>query len=416
MPKKPATIPHVSWREGRPRFSPGPRLRALGHAGRDLRHPDGRWYTRGEAVDWSDAFTRQLAADAAKARKSQAAGRNGKTGRVAASGLPLKGRDNLLTLEAMFEAWFRSSRFQPGREDSYARRTVEDYQVKARAIRRHDAELYGSAVVALTRPICRGVFEALRESTGLATARGAMLALSAAVSWAQLTGRLPEGFPNPAMKLQMPGSNRRERFGTREEVAALVAAADALGWPWAGDMIVLGVWTGQRQADRLAFVDRGLFRGRRQFRQSKTGAIVEIPDSPMLAARLAAAAQRRAAAGVVSPVLVLDERTWRPMERRAWNEAFGAVKARAIADAAKAGSDTLADLATLHDGDFRRTAVTWLAMAGCTIPQICAITGHTLASATEILQHYLVLNPAMADTAIGQLVTWYDSEILPSGA
>lgn len=59
MPKK-SPHPHVSWRNGRPRFQPALTLRAAGHKGRDLRHEDGRWFTFGEAIDWSVAFCAEL--------------------------------------------------------------------------------------------------------------------------------------------------------------------------------------------------------------------------------------------------------------------------------------------------------------------------------------------------------------------
>ena len=50
------SIPHVTWREGRPRFIPGRHLRAEGFKGRDLRHDDGRWFTIDEAAAWSEQF------------------------------------------------------------------------------------------------------------------------------------------------------------------------------------------------------------------------------------------------------------------------------------------------------------------------------------------------------------------------
>lgn len=43
----------------------------------------------------------------------------------------------------------------------------------------------------------------------------------------------------------------------------------------------------------------------------------------------------------------------------------------------------------LHFNDLRGTAVTLLAAAGVAIPQICAVTGHTLQSATRILEKYM---------------------------
>ncbi|GAA2872033.1 hypothetical protein GGQ99_000951 [Aminobacter niigataensis] len=59
MPKK-SPHPHVNWRDGKPRFSPGQALRVAGHKGLDLRHPDGRWYSFGEAIDWSNNFTKTI--------------------------------------------------------------------------------------------------------------------------------------------------------------------------------------------------------------------------------------------------------------------------------------------------------------------------------------------------------------------
>ena len=46
-------LPYIVWRDGRPRFSPGPRLRSLGFKGEDLRHSDGRWLSLEEARNFS---------------------------------------------------------------------------------------------------------------------------------------------------------------------------------------------------------------------------------------------------------------------------------------------------------------------------------------------------------------------------
>ena len=65
---------------------------------------------------------------------------------------------------------------------------------------------------------------------------------------------------------------------------------------------------------------------------------------------------------------------------------------------AKAGITGL----TFHD--IRGTAVTRLAVASCTIPQIAAITGHSLKDVSEILDaHYLHHDPALAEAAISKL-------------
>ncbi len=54
----------------------------------------------------------------------------------------------------------------------------------------------------------------------------------------------------------------------------------------------------------------------------------------------------------------------------------------------------------LHFNDLRGTAVTLLAAAGVAISQICAVTGHTLQSATRILEKYMARTAALSKAAI----------------
>jgi integrase len=57
---------------------------------------------------------------------------------------------------------------------------------------------------------------------------------------------------------------------------------------------------------------------------------------------------------------------------------------------------------TFHD--LRGTAVTRLAIAGCTEAEIAAITGHSLRDVAAILDsHYLHRDPALAESAIRKL-------------
>jgi integrase len=59
---------------------------------------------------------------------------------------------------------------------------------------------------------------------------------------------------------------------------------------------------------------------------------------------------------------------------------------------------------TFHD--LRGTAVTRLAIAECTEPEIAPITGHSLRSVRAILDtHYLARDPALGDSAITKLET-----------
>ena len=54
----------------------------------------------------------------------------------------------------------------------------------------------------------------------------------------------------------------------------------------------------------------------------------------------------------------------------------------------------------LHFNDIRGTAITLLAEAGATVPQIVSITGHTMQSATRILERYLSMRPALSKAAM----------------
>ncbi len=54
----------------------------------------------------------------------------------------------------------------------------------------------------------------------------------------------------------------------------------------------------------------------------------------------------------------------------------------------------------LHFNDLRGTAVTLLAEAGCTTPEIATITGHSLEWADRILKKYLARTQKISDAAI----------------
>jgi integrase len=62
----------------------------------------------------------------------------------------------------------------------------------------------------------------------------------------------------------------------------------------------------------------------------------------------------------------------------------------------------------LHFHDLRGTAVTRLALAGCSVPQIAAITGHSLKDVQSILEtHYLGGTLELAEAAIIKLNAVY---------
>ena len=85
-------------------------------------------------------------------------------------------------------------------------------------------------------------------------------------------------------------------------------------------------------------------------------------------------------------------------EKRPWtSDGFRASWGKACKQAGVIG-------VTFHD--LRGTAVTRLALAGCTEAEIATITGHSLRSVRAILDtHYLSRDPALGESAIRKLET-----------
>jgi hypothetical protein len=403
MAKDAPKIAHVAWRDGRPRFAPSTTLRAQGYKGEDLKNEKtGKWMTAGEALDWSRNFSRRLETERRKEKLKAGVPRE----KVINVPVAVSVIRQQYPVSLLFDQ-FLHAQTNP-RFGDLAEKTQTDYRQKSRIIQKHAPDIWQAEAEALTKPICLGLYDTLRTKAGNTSAVGAMTILGVALQWAMDRGRLASMLINPAHKLKMKTPEPRLRIATREELSVLIDTADALGWPEMGDMFTLAVWSGQRQADRLQFTTKGRERGRLIIQQNKTKAIVSMTEANELKKRLDAATKRRTEAGVISPYIILNERTWKPFVADYYRRRFEEVRRHA-----KKKLPTLADLT---DADFRDTSVTWLAMAGCTIPEICAITGHSLKTAHDILKHYLALNQDMADAAITKLANWFDKEKLADDA
>ncbi|MFN7010078.1 MAG: tyrosine-type recombinase/integrase [Allorhizobium sp.] len=389
--KKPAQpkIRYIAWRRGRPRFEPSPTLRQRGYSGHDLKTPDGEWMREHEARLWSADFARKLEAEAREQKR--------KRGRPKApTGLPVARRST--SVGDLLEDWLHVQH-NPSIADLRPN-TVRYYRQQLTVLETHAPDIWSAAAEALDKPVCIGLYDKLRSKIGLNTAVATLRVLGIGLQWGMDRGRLPSMTVNPAHKLKMKTPAPRIRAGTPEEVAHLVATADAFGRPEIGDMVTLAIWSGQRQADRLALSYSGRGTGRLIFRQEKTRAIVSVPEAPELASRLDAALERRRRAEVISPYVILDERRWLPFQPDYYRHMFDDIRA--------AAAKTMPSLKTLRDQDLRDTAVTWLARAECTIPEICSITGHSFVTANTIMKHYLAMHPEMADNAMAKMVAWFE--------
>lgn len=381
-------IKHIEWRDGRPRFKPGPGLREKGHKPQDLKHPNGQWFTQGEAVDWSNEFVKRLTAT-----KQENAP-------VAMPTVPMMARKKapaVYPISKLMEEWLKSPRVL-----CKAAATIKDYKQKSRVIENHDPDMWASEVLALDQTICFGLYEDLWSTRGLATARGTLVVLGMAIKWGMRSGRLKGMHINPARDLDMQQPDPRARFLTKEEFDCLVAIAEGPLFKRIdiADMLYCGVWTSQRQYDRLHLKHSAFRNGRFVLRQNKTGAIVNPPVAKTYQDRLDAAAERRRQNGVISPYVHLNENTWKQWSNWTYRNVFSDIRAEA--------AKKMPSLKNVMEKDLRATGITWLALAGNTLPQICAVSGHSMQGAHQILKHYLALHPEMATTAIGNLVTWYE--------
>jgi hypothetical protein len=403
MAKVTLKITHVAWRDGRPRYNPGPKHRKLGLKGEDLRHPDGRWFTAEEAMRWSSQV---LQPRIEEIRRAKAEGKR----------KPRAKAPGVYTVEDMFEYLWRSPKFTGGRGGAAGRRvlaerTVHDYRLKARSLMDYDPVLAGSDIRALTKPILIGLFERLWQDKGHHMAHGIMAVLRLALTHAERHGRIPA---NPARGLGLETPAERLRVGSLEEMQRLIRTADAIGETMIGHAIMLGLMTGQRQGDRLSLQDAGHDEGVRRFRQAKTGAIVEIPETPQLTQRLAQARKERETWGVKVAEIIVDQRSRRRFTTFSYGKRFARVRAAAIAGVRGEDGKWIVEptpsLDGFRDQDLRDTAVTWLARAGCSIPEIRSITGHDEQSIYKILKHYLAVDAEMARHAVGKLVGYLEDK------
>lgn len=258
-----------------------------------------------------------------------------------------------------------------------ADRTRLDY---VRQIKLIEAKFGDFPLSAMDDRRTRGEFMEWRDKLALKSRRQADYAwvvLARVLSWALDRGHI---LANPCSKGgRLYHGTRADKVWTVDDEANFLAKAPGhLHLP-----LLLALWTGQRQGDllRLAWTqyDGSVIR----LQQSKTGARVVVPVGAPLKAAL------DAIGGKEGPILRnSDGAAWSPDGFRAsWGKACD-----------RAG------IVGVTFNDLRGTAVTRLALAGCTEAEIATITGHSLRDVRSILDaHYLHRDPALAENAIRKL-------------
>ncbi|MGB5184484.1 MAG: tyrosine-type recombinase/integrase [Xanthobacteraceae bacterium] len=176
-------------------------------------------------------------------------------------------------------------------------------------------------------------------------------------------------------------ASRNEKIWTDDDEASFLKHTPAHLHP----ALLLGLWTGQRQGDLLRLPWSAYDGTHIRLRQSKTGARVSIPVGTPLKAALDDMAKAKHGPIILTST---DKQPWTSDGfRSSWGKACE-----------KAG------IVGVTFNDLRGTAVTRLALAGCTEAEIATITGHSLRDVRSILDaHYLHRDPALAENAIRKL-------------
>lgn len=373
-------IPYFKAKEGgRYRWEPGPGLRAAGFRGRDLKDGAGGWLDLTQAA----ALAIELNAEVAAWRLAGAPRRTKR-----------KERQQAMTATALWDQFVRSP---AGLRLAHA--TQKDYANKANVFL---ATFGHEPVASISKPILYRWWEKLYADRGHAMANGILAVVRLLLSHAEKLGWITH---NPAKSLRLIGVPPRCEVWSPSEIDAALASADALGLPSVGDAIVIALHTGQRQGDVLALEEAETAGGRVRFRIAKTAARVSVPQTPQLEQRLAGIRARVAARDVVridrARRVVLTE-AGNPYKGDYFRKQFAQVRARAAKDVPSIAEKQFLDL--------RDTAITRLALAGCTVAEIRAITGHSLETVHSVLKHYLALDDRMAVAAIERLKTWMEEE------
>jgi integrase len=236
-------------------------------------------------------------------------------------------------------------------------------------------------LAALTDRRTRGVFMAWRDriaaGSGRRQADYAWTVLARVLSWADDRGLVGANPCKGGGRLYR--GSRAEKVWTADDEANFRAKAPThLHLP-----LMLALWTGQRQGDLLRLPWSAYDGATIRLRQSKTGARVVIPVGAPLKAALDATPKRS--------TIILANSDGKPWT----SDGFRASWRKACAVAGVVG-------VTFHD--LRGTAVTRLAIAGCSEMEIATLTGHSLRDVHAILDaHYLNRDPALAESAIRKL-------------
>lgn len=403
-------VPYFTWRDGRPRWQPGPILRARGFKGQDLKDAAGAWLAYGPAIQAAQAL------NAAVRQAVLASGEKTPAPKPAAEDR---------TLAALFKRFKASTKYKApeGCKPPIGARTKEAYDAHMDLLEEWAGD---QLVTAISRAAIEDLHAELAAERGAATANAVMRTLRRTLYYA--VDSLEWVSKNRAARLDEIDVEGRLEAWEAEEIATFVAAADYLGLESQADAAILGLTIGQRQNDILILQEAAYKDGAYTLRPQKTAhrkkpKIVHVRVPKVGRDRIEAARARKAHRWpkIKHTLEIISEETGLPYHKDGshFRKIFRIVRAFAAGDPSRLMELSAEFRATLPATamlpganlpftpmpsilgkqwlDLRDTAVTWRFLAGYTIAEICNDTGHTLATATAILdKHYFVRDEALS--------------------
>lgn len=215
--------------------------------------------------------------------------------------------------------------------------------------------------------------EKVARESGPREADHRMQTISALLTWAVNNGQISVNHIKGFQHLHRV--DRSDKIWLPEHVHAFMKVASVE----MQQALIFALHTGQRQGDILRAAWTNYKDGRLTIKQGKTKRTVVIPCTKALGSMIDKLPRRAA--------VILTTKTGKAWKARYFKHQWE--------KASKA-----AGITELHFNDLRGTAVTMLAEAGCSVPQICAITGHSLKTAYSILERYLSRTAPLAEVAM----------------
>jgi integrase len=257
-------------------------------------------------------------------------------------------------------------------EGDLAESTKKEYR---RMLGNIDAEFGDMPIAALDDPRVKQEFLKWRTRSKAKPREGdnRLSVISSLLTWAKDNGEIEHNHLAGFKRLYH--SDRSDKIWLPEHIEPMMREAPVE----LQRLLIAGLHWGQRQGDLLKLTWNNFDGQRITLRQGKTGRKVEIPCT-QASLRMLSTIERKS-------TLIFTTKTGQPWKSRYFKHQWHL-------------ASVAAGITDLHFHDLRGTAVTLLSEAGCSLPMIATITGHSLENVDKILEKYLSRTRHLADAAI----------------